>query len=88
MDFIPSSIVLSVVDAKLRLEIGVEKMLSKVLEPLRDRYDVILIKTAPMLGALNINTLPAAYEVIINNGKSANAGDDGPAGFINDSEEN
>ncbi len=65
VDFIPSSMVLSDVDAKLRLEMGAEKMLSGILEPLRDRYDAIIIDTAPMLGALNINALAAAHEVII-----------------------
>lgn len=41
IDFISSSMVLSVVDAKLRLEMGSEKMLSDILETLRDSYDYI-----------------------------------------------
>lgn len=65
VDFISSSMVLSAVDAKLRLEMGAERMLSGILEPLRDRYDAIIIDTAPTLGALNINALTAADEVII-----------------------
>ena len=65
VDFISSSMMLSAVDAKLRLEMGAEKMLSEILEPFRDRYDVIIIDTAPTLGALNINALAAADEVII-----------------------
>lgn len=65
VDFISSSMMLSAVDAKLRLEMGAEKMLSEILEPLRDRYDAIIIDTAPTLGALNINALAAADEVII-----------------------
>ena len=65
VDFIPSSIVLSAVDAKMRLEMGAEKMLAGILEPLRDRYDAIVIDTAPTLGALNINALAAADEVVI-----------------------
>lgn len=63
--FIPASIYLSVVDAKLRLEMGAEKMLSSILEPLRERYDYILIDTCPSLGTLTINALAAADEVII-----------------------
>ena len=65
VDFIPSSIYLSVVDAKLRLEMGAEKMLSGILEPLREKYDYILLDTCPSLGTLTINALAAADEVII-----------------------
>lgn len=65
IDFIPSSIYLSVVDAKLRLEMGTEKMLSGILEPLREQYDYILIDTCPSLGTLTINALAAADDVII-----------------------
>lgn len=65
VDFISSSIYLSVIDAKLRLEMGSEKMLSGILEPLREKYDYILIDTCPSLGTLTINALAAADEVII-----------------------
>ena len=65
VDFIPSSIMLSVVEAKLRLEMGAERMLSGILEPLREKYDYILIDTCPSLGTLTINALTAADEVII-----------------------
>lgn len=65
VDFIPSSIYLSVVDAKLRLEMGAENMLSGILEPLRGEYDYILIDTCPSLGMLTINALAAADKVII-----------------------
>ncbi len=65
VDFIASSMVLSAVDSKLRLEMGAEGMLARILEPLRDSYDVILLDTCPSLGALNINALSAADEVII-----------------------
>ena len=49
VDYIPSSIYLAVVDAKLRTEMGAERMLAEVLEPLRSRYDYILIDTCPAL---------------------------------------
>ena len=65
VDFIPSSMVLSAVDSKLRLEMGAEGMLSRALEPLRDSYDYIILDTCPSLGALTINALAAADEVII-----------------------
>ena len=65
VDFIPSSIQLSAVEAKLRLEMGTEKMLATILEPLKGDYDYILIDTSPSLGALNINAMVAAEEVIV-----------------------
>lgn len=65
VDFIPSSMVLSVVDAKFRLEMGAEKMLSNILESLKEKYDVIIIDTCPTLGVLTINALAAADGVII-----------------------
>lgn len=65
VDFIPASIGLSAVEAKLRLEMGTERMLSAVLESLRGDYDYILIDTCPSLGALTINAMAAADEVIV-----------------------
>lgn len=65
VDYIPASMMLSAVEAKLRMEMGSEKMLSYVLEPLRERYDFILIDTSPSLGALTINAIAAADEVIV-----------------------
>lgn len=65
VDFIPSSIQLSAVEAKLRLEMGTEKMLATILEPLKRDYDYILIDTSPSLGTLNINAMAAADEVIV-----------------------
>lgn len=43
VDLIPPSMVLSAVDAKLRLEMRAEKMLYNILDLLRDYYDYILI---------------------------------------------
>lgn len=65
VDYIPSSIGLSAVEAKLRLEMGSERMLAAILEPLRVDYDFILIDTSPSLGTLNINAMAAADEVIV-----------------------
>lgn len=65
VDFISSSMTLSAVDAKLRLEMGAERMLAGILGPLRGRYDYNLIDTCPALGSLTINALAAADEVII-----------------------
>lgn len=65
VDFIPSTIGLSAVEAKLRLEMGTEKMLVAILESLKDDYDVIFIDASPSLGVLNINAMAAADEVIV-----------------------
>ena len=65
VDIIPSSIGLSAVEARLRMEMGTERMLAVILEPLRDDYDIVLIDTSPSLGALNINAMAAADEVIV-----------------------
>ena len=65
VDFIPSSMMLSAVDSKLRMEMGSEKMLAGILEPLRGLYDYIIVDTCPSLGTLTINALTAADEVII-----------------------
>ena len=65
VDFIPSSIYLSAVEAKLRTEMGAERMLAEVLAPIRDRYDYVLVDTAPSLGMLTVNALAAADEVVI-----------------------
>ena len=65
VDFIPSSIYLSAVEAKLRIEMGAERMLAEVLAPIRDRYDYVLVDTAPSLGMLTVNALAAADEVVI-----------------------
>lgn len=65
VDYIPASIQLLAVDAKLRLEPGTEKLLAEILEQLREDYDFILIDTCPSLGALNINAMAAADEVIV-----------------------
>ncbi len=42
-----------------------EKSLSKVLEPLKENYDYILIDCSPSLGIITVNALSAADSVII-----------------------
>ena len=42
-----------------------ESVLKKVLEPIRDRYDYIVIDCSPSLGLITVNCLTAADSVII-----------------------
>lgn len=63
--FIPSSIGLSAVDVKLRLEMGTETILAGILDLMRQDYDFILLDTSLALNALNINAMAAADEVIV-----------------------
>jgi chromosome partitioning protein len=42
-----------------------EKVIKKILEPLRNEYDYIFIDCSPSLGLITVNSLTAADSVII-----------------------
>ncbi len=65
LDILPSNIDLSAAEVQLVSEVAREQTLLRVLEKVRDRYDVILIDCAPSLGLLTINALTAADQVIM-----------------------
>jgi chromosome partitioning protein len=65
LDLAPANRNLVTVDAKLAAEEGREYRLRKVLEPLRNRYDFILIDCPPNLGLLSLMSLIAANHVLI-----------------------
>lgn len=65
MDILPSNIDLSAAEIQLVSEVARELTLSRVLEPLRERYDIILVDCAPSLGLLTVNALTAADSVVI-----------------------
>lgn len=65
IDLIPSNIELSITEMNLRDEMGSEKTLATLLEPMKDKYDFIIIDTNPSLGLLTINALAASDSVLI-----------------------
>ncbi|GAA1831158.1 chromosome partitioning protein [Microlunatus capsulatus] len=65
LDIMPSNIDLSAAEIQLVSEVAREQTLLRVLEKVRDRYDVILIDCAPSLGLLTVNALTAADKVIM-----------------------
>ncbi len=65
MDILPSNIDLSAAEIQLVAEVAREMTLSRLLEPLRSRYDIILVDCAPSLGLLTVNALTAADQVLI-----------------------
>ncbi len=65
LDILPSNIDLSAAEIQLVSEVAREQTLLRVLEKIKDRYDVILIDCPPSLGLLTINALTAADKVIM-----------------------
>lgn len=65
LDVIPSSLDLSGAEVELAGEAGREYILEELLQPLKFRYDHILIDCPPSLGLLTINALTASDEVLI-----------------------
>ena len=65
VDLIPANIDLAMVEMNLVGIMGRETVLRELLEPLRSRYDYILLDCCPSLGTLTANALTAADEVII-----------------------
>lgn len=65
LDIIPSHIDLVGAEIEMLNYKDREKMIRKVLEPIRGDYDYILIDCSPSLGLITINALTAADSVII-----------------------
>lgn len=65
LDIVPANIDLSAAEVQLVNEVARESALSRVLRPVVDDYDVILIDCQPSLGLLTVNALTAAHGVIV-----------------------
>lgn len=65
IDIIPSSIFLSAVETQMRAETGSERILSEIINQVKEYYEYILIDTSPSLNVLTINALCASDSVLI-----------------------
>lgn len=65
VDLLPANIDLSAAEVQLVSEVAREQTLRRVLRPLKDDYDIILIDCAPSLGLLTVNALTAADRVLM-----------------------
>ena len=64
-DIAPSNILVGTLEQELSDEIGRELKLKAVVDPIRDRYDYILIDCAPSLGILTVNALRLSDDLIV-----------------------
>ncbi len=65
LDIVPANIDLSAAEVQLVGEVAREQILARVLRPVINDYDVIMIDCQPSLGLLTVNALTAAHGVII-----------------------
>ena len=65
LDVAAATIDLAGAEMALSQMIGRERALQRALDPVRERYDYILIDTPPSLGLLTINALTASEGVIV-----------------------
>ena len=65
LDVLPANIDLSAAEVQLVSEVAREHTLTRVLEPIKKDYDIIIIDCAPSLGLLAVNALTSADGVII-----------------------
>jgi chromosome partitioning protein len=65
LDIIPSHIDLVGAELEMIHIEDREKIMSKILTPLKDKYDFILIDCSPSLGLITVNCLTAADSVVI-----------------------
>src|SRR6185312_3742507 len=65
LDLLPANIDLSAAEVQLFSEVAREQVLGRVLRPVLDEYDVVLIYCQPALGLLTVNALTEGQGVVI-----------------------
>jgi chromosome partitioning protein len=65
LDLLPSNIDLSAAEVQLVGEVAREMTLQRILKPVLDDYDYVLIDCQPSLGLLTVNALTAAHGVVV-----------------------
>lgn len=65
LDLVPASEMLAMVDIELSGAISREKILSGLLEDVKEQYDFILLDCPPSLGLITLNAITASTDVIV-----------------------
>ncbi|PIE35093.1 chromosome partitioning protein [candidate division KSB3 bacterium] len=65
LDLVPANLDLAGAEAELLREIGWDKILPGALEPIQEKYDVILLDCPPTLGILTLSALAAANIALV-----------------------
>ena len=65
LDILPSNLNLAGAEALLIQKMGRERVLERILRPVKEGYDFVFIDTPPSLGILTINALRASTHVIV-----------------------
>jgi chromosome partitioning protein len=65
LDVVPASLLLSAADLELGGVVGRELILRRSIQPIKDKYDIIVVDCPPALGLLSLNALAAVEKVIV-----------------------
>ena len=65
LDVVPASLNLSLAEIELSTVIAREMILSRLLQPLKGRYDFIILDCPPALGLMTINAFAASTNIIV-----------------------
>jgi len=65
LDVVPSSLDLAMAELEMASFISRERVLDRLIEPIRDDYDYILIDCPPQLSLMTLNAFAVATEIIV-----------------------